>query len=157
MVSSFLTKWVTCLQCMYSAHNTVFLLGNGDLSPTGCMYTFQQLLYVYLFNFWERYSDSHCHVSLFKLNIKLAKTWTLLSNNVNTTIRKYSLRAFIWVVSPQGFIGTVQDLEVYIQQLGSFRVRTLWFIDVWRSFLGLVKFTFGSERVEPTLVFLEME
>ena len=31
----------------------------------------------------------HCHVPLSKLNIKFAKTWTLFSNNVNTTIRKY--------------------------------------------------------------------
>ena len=37
----------------------------------------------------------HCHVSLFTLNIKIAKTWTLFSNNVNTIITKYSSRAFI--------------------------------------------------------------
>ena len=63
-----------------------------------------------------------CH-SLSKLNIKFAKTWTLFSNNVNTTIRKYSLRAFIWVVTPS------------LDSSG------------FRSFLGLVKFTFGSGRV----------
>ena len=33
------------------------------------------------------------------------KTWTVFSNNVNTTIRKYSSRAFIWVVTPLGFVG----------------------------------------------------
>ena len=36
---------------------------------------------------------------------KITKTWTLFSNNVNTTIRKYSSRAFIWVVTPLGFVG----------------------------------------------------
>ena len=38
-------------------------------------------------------------------HVKFAKTWTLFSNNVNTTIRKYSSRAFIWVVTPLGFVG----------------------------------------------------
>ena len=33
------------------------------------------------------------------------KTWTLFSNNVNTTIRQYSSRAFIWVFTPLGFVG----------------------------------------------------
>ena len=39
------------------------------------------------------------------LNIKIAKTWTLFSNNVNTTIRKYASRAFVWVVTPLDFVG----------------------------------------------------
>ena len=43
-------------------------------------------------------------VSLSKLSIKIAKTSSLFSNNVNTTIRKYSLRAFIWIVTPLGFV-----------------------------------------------------
>ena len=47
----------------------------------------------------------HYHVFLSKLNMKIARTWRLLSNNVNTTIRKYSSRAFIWVVTPLGFLG----------------------------------------------------
>ena len=47
----------------------------------------------------------HCLVSLFKLNLKFAKTWTRFSSNVNTTIRKYWSRAFIWVVTPLGFVG----------------------------------------------------
>ena len=38
-------------------------------------------------------------------NIKIAKSWTLFSNNVDTIIRKYLLRAFIWVVTPLGFVG----------------------------------------------------
>ena len=40
-----------------------------------------------------------------KLNIKIAKTWTVFSNNMDTTTRKYSSRAFIWVVTPLGFVG----------------------------------------------------
>ena len=39
-----------------------------------------------------------------ELNIKFAKTWTLFYNNVNTTIRKYLSRAFIWVVTPLDFV-----------------------------------------------------
>ena len=54
---------------------------------------------------------NHCHIFLFKLNIKYAKTWTLFSNNVNTTIRKYSSRAFIWVVTPLGFVGQFRILK----------------------------------------------
>ena len=46
-----------------------------------------------------------CHVFLSKLHIKFAKTWTLFSDNVNTTIRKYSSRAFIWVVTSLDFVG----------------------------------------------------
>ena len=47
----------------------------------------------------------HCHVSLFKyLNIKfIVKIWNMFSNNINTTIRKFSSRAFIWVVTPLDF------------------------------------------------------
>ena len=45
------------------------------------------------------------HVSLFKLNIKFAKTWSMFSNDVNTTVRKYSSRAFIWVVTLLDFVG----------------------------------------------------
>ena len=41
----------------------------------------------------------------FKLNIKFTKTWTLSNKNVNATVRKYSSRAFIWVVTPLGFVG----------------------------------------------------
>ena len=44
------------------------------------------------------------------LTIKFVKTWTVLSNNVNTTIRKYSSRAFIWVVTPLGFVGQLRIL-----------------------------------------------
>ena len=33
------------------------------------------------------YCPFHCHVSLFKLNIKFVKTWTLFSSNMNTVIR----------------------------------------------------------------------
>ena len=58
-------------------------------------------------------------VSLSKLNIKIVKTWTLFSNKVNTTIRKYSLRAFIWVVTPASLYSSG-----------------------FRSYLGLVKFCF---------------
>ena len=47
----------------------------------------------------------HCHVSLSKLTIKFAKTWALFCKNVNTTIRKLSSKAFIWVVTPFGFVG----------------------------------------------------
>ena len=66
-----------------------------------------------------------CCVSLFKLNMKFAKTWTLFSNSVNTTIRKYSLRAFIeWSL-----------LQISLDSSG------------FRSFLGLVKFVFGGKRV----------
>ena len=35
----------------------------------------------------------------------ICKTWTLFSNNVNTTITKYSLKAFVWVVTPLDFVG----------------------------------------------------
>ena len=38
-------------------------------------------------------------------NLKFAKIWTLFSNNLNTTIRKYSSSDFIWVVTPLGFVG----------------------------------------------------
>ena len=66
----------------------------------------------------------HCHGSVFKLNIKIAKTWTLFSNNVNTTIRKYSPRAFIeW-----------SHLWILLDSSG------------FRCFLGPIKFVFGSER-----------
>ena len=68
----------------------------------------------------------HCHVFLVKLNIKIAKRWTVFSNNMSTTIRKYSLRAFIWVVTPLDLLNS----------------------SGFRSFLGLVKFAFGSERVK---------
>ena len=37
----------------------------------------------------------HCCVFLSKFTVNISKTRTLSSNNVNTTIRKYSLRAFI--------------------------------------------------------------
>ena len=50
----------------------------------------------------------HCHISLSKLNIKITKTWTLLSNNTNSTPLGYILnssRAFIWMVVPLGFVG----------------------------------------------------
>ena len=70
----------------------------------------------------------HCRLSLLKLNIKFPKTWNVPSNNVNTTIRKHSSRAFIWVVTPLGFDGQ--------------------FRTCLRSFLGLSKFAFGSERVK---------
>ena len=49
--------------------------------------------------------------SIFKLNIIFSKTWTLFSNNVNTTIRKHSPRAFVWVVTPLGFIGQFKMLN----------------------------------------------
>ena len=61
--------------------------------------------------FTERFNPFIAMFLWFKLNIKFAKTQTLFSNNVNTAIRKYSSRAFIWVVSPLGF---VQDLEVFL-------------------------------------------
>ena len=38
------------------------------------------------------------------LQVSFARKWTLFSNNTNSTIRKYS-RAFIWVVTPLGFVG----------------------------------------------------
>ena len=60
-----------------------------------------------------------CHFSLFELNIKLVKTLTLFSNNVNTTIRKYSRRAFIPVAYTFRFRSTVQDLEVFFVWLNS--------------------------------------
>ena len=50
-------------------------------------------------------SSFHCHISLLTLNIKSqTKKWTLFRNNVDTTIRKYSSRAFIWVASPLDFV-----------------------------------------------------
>ena len=45
---------------------------------------------------------------LSKLNIKFAKAWILFSNYVNTTIRKYSSRAFIWLVTPLDFVGQLK-------------------------------------------------
>ena len=42
-----------------------------------------------------RVEPFHCLVSLSTINIKFAKSLILFSNNVNTTIRKYSSRAFI--------------------------------------------------------------
>ena len=51
---------------------------------------------------------AYCYMlssALFKLKTKFAKRWILFGNNVNTTIRKYLSRAFIWVVTPSGFIG----------------------------------------------------
>ena len=68
----------------------------------------------------------HYHVSLSKLNMKIARTWTVFSNNVNTTIRKCSSRAFIWVLTPLGFLDS----------------------SGFRSFLGLIKFVFGRDRVK---------
>ena len=65
-----------------------------------------------------------------QINIKFAKTWTVFSNNVNITIRKYSSIAFIWVVTPYKKCRFVWQWRIYS-----------------RSFLGLVKFTFRSERV----------
>ena len=52
------------------------------------------------------------------------------SNNVNTTIRKHSFRAFVWVVTPLDFIGRPSS--------------------GFRGFLGLVKFVLGSESVKMT-------
>ena len=40
-----------------------------------------------------------------QINHKICKNITLSSNNMNSTIRKYSSRAFIWVVTPLGFVG----------------------------------------------------
>ena len=60
---------------------------------------------VYWFAVWFVCLPFHCHVSLSKLNIKFGKPWTLFSNNGNNTIKKYSSRAFIWVVTPSGFFG----------------------------------------------------
>ena len=37
----------------------------------------------------------HMHANCMPKNTKIAKTLTLFSNNVDTTIRKYSSRAFI--------------------------------------------------------------
>ena len=58
---------------------------------------------------------THGNVSLFTLNIKFAKTWTQFSNNVNNTVRKYSSRAFIWVVTPADFAGHFRiSVEVFL-------------------------------------------
>ena len=59
----------------------------------------------FLFFVFASQKATECHDSLPKFNIKSAKTWTPFSNNVNTTIRKYSSRASIWVVTPLGFVG----------------------------------------------------
>ena len=64
----------------------------------------------------ESWVNPHCHVSLSKLNIKFAKTWSLFSNNVNTTISHQEL-SFEW-----------SHLKVSLDGSG------------FRSFLGLVKF-----------------
>ena len=36
---------------------------------------------------------------------QICKNVNSFSNNTNSTIRKYSTRAFIWVVTPLGFVG----------------------------------------------------
>ena len=50
-------------------------------------------------------------------NIKIAKTWTVFSNNVNTTIRKCSSRAFIWVVTPLGFVWQFRIWRSWFSQI----------------------------------------
>ena len=45
------------------------------------------------------------NVSLFKLDTKFAKPWTLFSSNVNTTIRKHSSRASIFRSGLRYFLG----------------------------------------------------
>ena len=74
---------------------------------------------------------SFCFQSWNNQNEKFAqKTWTLFCNNVNTAIRKYSSRAFIWVVTPLGLLDS----------------------SGFRGFLGLVKWTCGSEMLHNTLL-----
>ena len=67
----------------------------------------------------------HWYFSLYNLNLKISKTWSLFSNNVSPIIRRYSSSAFIWAVTFMAFLESSAS----------------------RSFLGLVKFAFGSERV----------
>ena len=38
------------------------------------------------------------------LLVSFARKWTFFSNNTNSTIRMYSSWAFIWVISPFGFV-----------------------------------------------------
>ena len=100
-----------CAKFLFPIHTLV----NLTLSPAFWVWEYQYMRLVFYKStqLWVTSSWTehiHCHVSLFKLNIKLAETWTVFSNNVNTTIRKYSSRAFIWVVTPLGFVG---QLRIY--------------------------------------------
>ena len=54
------------------------------------------------------FSYFHCGVSSSKLVLKNARKWTLSSNNTNSSSRMHSSRAFIWVVTPLGFVWLIR-------------------------------------------------
>ena len=79
--------WLTTSKTCEGAKSFVTVIINFQCSPKEYLVGTLVLL--------NRMLPFHCRVSLSKLNLKIAKTESMFSNNVNTTIRKYSSRAFI--------------------------------------------------------------